>query len=590
MNYKFTKIALASTMVFGMQFTNISQLFAADHTAVTSTVSNTQSMKVKASLKNATNIANNSMASGALMSEATLEIVDDKMYATIEFQTLKIGNIEGNATKVKYYPGALANKDAVTPAESDVTLRTLADGSKVEKTVRIPVIANETGSYGTYLNITISPLDMAQDAYVEIDVQASLKEQLVSKITNAKTYKADAYTQDSFASLQTAIIEAQGAIDDDAEVNALQDAMNALDNAIAGLVKIEEPVDLADGTYRVPVNVLKIDGVNQSMAASAVKGASITVKNNEIVVDLELGAVSAYGQTAYIERLDVENTTSMSRSVSTWETAEVTKNDAEGHVRGVRFTLSENLENTNVKFYYGGSEIGSDAILYLGLNDAEKQVTSVFESDGTYEVNVALWNATSDQASMAASAISEKATITVENGKAMMYVTSKKMMMGSITAYLQELKVNNGTEYINAKIFMKDSNHNPTIFSFDLPSEDAMLDVKVNPMVALMGNSDIPARLKVDYTTLEKVSNDIKKPSQSVAPDASPEKTPNATPEVKPTDTTTPNVSETIKKEASPKTGDTTRLGLYGGLLFTSIAGIFLAGVFFIKKKKLCRS
>ena len=37
-------------------------------------------------------------------------------------------------------------------------------------------------------------------------------------------------------------------------------------------------------------------------------------------------------------------------------------------------------------------------------NKKEEEVTTRFSKDGTYEVNVALWNATSDKESMAADA------------------------------------------------------------------------------------------------------------------------------------------------------------------------------------------
>ena len=36
-----------------------------------------------------------------------------------------------------------------------------------------------------------------------------------------------------------------------------------------------------------------------------------------------------------------------------------------------------------------------------------------------------------------------------------------------------------------------------------LPNEEELFDVVVNPHVAMMGNSDIPARMKVDYSTLK---------------------------------------------------------------------------------------
>lgn len=42
-------------------------------------------------------------------------------------------------------------------------------------------------------------------------------------------------------------------------------------------------------------------------------------------------------------------------------------------------------------------------------------------------VDVALWNAGRDQASMAASALDKEATVVVKNGAATMYITTKEM-------------------------------------------------------------------------------------------------------------------------------------------------------------------
>ncbi|MBQ8575195.1 MAG: NEAT domain-containing protein [Clostridia bacterium] len=129
--------------------------------------------------------------------------------------------------------------------------------------------------------------------------------------------------------------------------------------------------------------------------------------------------------------------------------------------------------------------------------------SAVEMTDGTYEVNIALWHSEDDKESMAASAIETKATIEVKNGKKIMHIKSGEMSMMGIKASLQELKIAdvNGN-YTEATVETKNSEGDPTGFYFELPHTNEYIIVKVNPHIALMGNKDIGARIKVDYSTL----------------------------------------------------------------------------------------
>lgn len=127
-------------------------------------------------------------------------------------------------------------------------------------------------------------------------------------------------------------------------------------------------------------------------------------------------------------------------------------------------------------------------------------------TDGTYEVNIALWHSEDDKESMAADAVGKKATIVVENGIKTMHITSGEMSMMGIKASLQELCIADSKgNYTDAKVESKNSEGNPTGFYFVMPHTDEYITVKVNPHLAIMGNKDIGARIKVDYSTLELV-------------------------------------------------------------------------------------
>ena len=346
-----------------------------------------------------------------------------------------------------------------------------------------------------------------------------------------------------------------------------------LDNA----KELQKEYVLEDGTYDVPVNVLKENSDDQSMAAQAVESAQITVQNNEVVVTLKLKEMTMYGQTDSVDKMEYQ------LKDGTYKEATVIEEE-DGHPKKVQFKLDENKELTNVKFYYGGSLRGAIARLQLKLDGLTKvdptpetpkddedkkdeENTSRFTKDGTYSVDVALWNATSDKESMAASAINSKAKIIVKDGKATMYLSTKEMSFGSIKASLQEFYIGSEQEdYKNhgATIIEKDAQGNPTLWAFELPHENEYINVMMNPHVAMMGNMDLAARLKIDYTTLTYVSDKT-------------ELEPNTKKDDQQENTNkdqTANKENQINENQSVKTGDQTSIQLFMTLFIISITMI----------------
>ena len=63
---------------------------------------------------------------------------------------------------------------------------------------------------------------------------------------------------------------------------------------------------LEDGTYNVPVDVLKENSDGQSMAAKAIESAQINVNNNEVTVTLKLKEMTMYGQTASVDKMEYQ--------------------------------------------------------------------------------------------------------------------------------------------------------------------------------------------------------------------------------------------------------------------------------------------
>ncbi|MGC4018145.1 MAG: NEAT domain-containing protein [Muricomes sp.] len=187
-------------------------------------------------------------------------------------------------------------------------------------------------------------------------------------------------------------------------------------------------------------------------------------------------------------------------------------------------------------------------------------------ADGIYKVPVQLWHATNNNPSMAAASLKESARITVKNGVYTMYLYTQPMTFGSITASLQELKIAdlNGN-YTAANAESRDASGNPTSFSFGLPHTQEYIVVKVNPHVEMMGNQDLDARIRVDYASLEKESDN-------------------------PDDTSVDLTGSDIKGagkgagSSTPKTGDSSDALMYS-LMSLAFAGIILSTMF-VKKRR----
>ncbi len=319
--------------------------------------------------------------------------------------------------------------------------------------------------------------------------------------------------------------------------------------------KVATEVELTQGTYDVDVALYHATKDQPSMAAGALTGkAKISVKDDVAIMYVYTQELSVYGVTAYMQGIKVQN------ADETYTEGKLVSQDADGNPTCFSFTLPSTDEFLNVLV----SEMGRDMdarlkVDYTTLNKTSDEPiaeetdgdngdngsdsgdnsgdngdngsdsgdnsgdssdngndstdngddTDADElTDGTYQVSVALYHATKDQLSMAASAILKEAKLVVKDGATTMILYTQPMTFGSITASLQELKVADlDGNYTDAKVIKKDTDGNPTAFSFVLPHTESYLTLKVNPHVAMMGNVDLDARLFVDYTTLKKVSS-----------------------------------------------------------------------------------
>ena len=234
---KLLKVVLVLMLAFGIQIATLSNVDAAQ-------VSDLPDGKytIPTKLKNASNIANDSMAAGALAENGELSVEEGKWYLTAEFKTLNLMGLVGNAGNIQYYE---TDTKSEKHAAEVISYREDDQGKQQVEKVKIPVAVN---SEGVYIEMFVDAMGMTVDAYIQYST---------ADIVIPEEPEAPEYT-------------------------------------------------LADGTYTVTSDVLKANEDVQSMAAQAVKSATVTSKDGTLLVTLQMGAVTVYGQTAYVDKMEVE--------------------------------------------------------------------------------------------------------------------------------------------------------------------------------------------------------------------------------------------------------------------------------------------
>lgn len=185
--------------------------------------------------------------------------------------------------------------------------------------------------------------------------------------------------------------------------------------------------------------------------------------------------------------------------------------------------------------------------------DSDKSIDIKNLSDGVYEIPVALWHATENRESMAAKSLNGTARIVVKNGVKTVYIYTGPMTFGNITASLQEMKVQmTDGSWINAVVETKSSSGDPTCFLFEIDEISEYVNVKVNPHVEMMGNTDLDARLKFNTADIKLISeNTDEKPL-------------------------TPPANTGNRYEKSPQTGDDLNMALWLALMLASAGGVLV--------------
>lgn len=447
--------------------------------------------------------------------------------------------------------------DIVVPDEFEIPLN-LDDKNQQKISITVDFMDHLLGGGNPYPTTVTLTLDM--DA-ARIDVS-----ELEALIEECEAITGENYTEESFAALTDAIAKARS-------VAADPETMENLNAMIAELKEARASLEYKGADYSV-VDAALAKIPSDSSIYTEESWAAVEAAKNAVVNGLDITKqeiVNGYAEAieTAVSNLVLKDAdyslvdqaiASIPADLSKYTDASVEK--VKLAVAAVKRGLKADRQ-AEVNAMAAAIAQAVAALEEKGVDKPDDEAIDVDNlKDGVYEIPVALWHAAQDKASMAAASFVGTARIVVKNGAMTVYVYTKPMTFGAITASLQEMKVEqaDGT-WVSAAVETKSSDENPTCFSFDLDKLSQYINAKVNPYVEMMGNQDLDARLKFDLASIKLVSE--KTDDKPLTP---------------PSDA---NGNE--GGTASPETGDASNLVFWVVLMLVSASAIALT---FAKKRR----
>lgn len=135
--------------------------------------------QIATSLKNASNIANASMAKDSLCDSGTLFVKDDgSAVLQVEWKTLDMFGLKGNASDIKIYQGSSAKGDTID-AVVDSTREATATIGNSETTVEAPEKVSFTlpvhSLDGAYISMLVDAMNTTVDAFIQAEYTTAQK-------------------------------------------------------------------------------------------------------------------------------------------------------------------------------------------------------------------------------------------------------------------------------------------------------------------------------------------------------------------------------------------------------------------------------
>lgn len=486
-------------------------------------------------------------------------IVDaDKSTSEIESATILsakqevFSNPNGDLTSVP------VQTDITVPDEFEIPLN-LDDNNSQKISITVDFMDYLLGGGNPYPATVTLTLDMDAAVIDTSDLEALIKEY--------EAISGENYTEESYAALTQAITKAKGVAANPETLENLNDMIDELKAAKNSLAyKGADYSAVESAIAKIPDDSM----IYTTETWAAVETAKNTVVNGLDVTQQEVvngyaEAIEAAVSELVLKEADYSLVNQAIDSVPT-DMSKYTDESVK-KVNDVVAAVERGLKADKQNEVNAMAAAITEAVAALkekstAVTDAANDTAKL--KDGVYEIPVALWNATQDKASMAASSFNGTARIVVKNGEMTVYVYTQPMQFGTIIASLQEMKVEQTDgSWVNAVAESKSSDGNPTCFSFTLDELTQYVNTKVNPHVAMMGNQDLDARLKFDLVAIKSVSeNTDEKP---LTPPASTENSSNS------------NV-------VSPKTGDNSGSAIWFVSTF-ALAGVVAVLAFMNKRR-----
>ena len=362
---------------------------------------------VKASLMNASNPANASMAGSCIAGDATMVVAEDgNAKVTVPVQAVSVYGMTGNASQWKVYKSDLKSD------KTDAEFTTDADGKVNSITYTIP----DKTTDGAYVNMYVDMMSTTVDAFLKLDYANAVKQAPAVDTTalEATIAKADALDEMSYTkaswdgnkdAIETAKTAANAALEAKESQEAVDNANTALTEAMAKLAEAGDPAELQaavdqakamkqeDYTYKSVNNWWKGLQTAIANAETAIEGretaANLTKSKNSL--DTYVGRlVKAYDTTALTAKIaEAESLKEEDYTADSWKAANLRKVlDIAKYVIETRGSKDEvkcainDLETAMEKLVAVSVEVT------VGRGDFQKKLTP-----GTYSLPIDLLNA-----------------------------------------------------------------------------------------------------------------------------------------------------------------------------------------------------
>ena len=433
---------------------------------------------VPVSLKNASNIENDSIAAGAFGKNGTLVINEDGTASLeIELKSLSMGPITGTASDLKVYQGNDTKSE-----KSDVVVEKTDDAGNPTK-IKFTIPEACKSADGAYINMYIDAMGRTTDAFLKIDYASLAKNDEPKDGTVKKTVSI---SQFGGYDIQTVVTYKDGKVTDldvtgqnfggsfavPNEKVYLSKAANKIKDQVIGLdIKDQDAFDKVDTVSGATTSATAIkNAVIESLglkvkeeviapAPETVKAGTyeIQMKNITDIVEHSISAADSTNKVTATLKVDENGKMTLSYPVATTEKMDVlafngyyngsslTKDGSEetkdgDKVTNVNMPLTgakpEVTYKANFKMYvpamsnlngeqggitFDNGKFDTDTTITLYWDTLKEKKDNKVLSDGIYKVDAKMLKTNGKDTSMANDAIAHKVKLTVKDGK--YYVT-----------------------------------------------------------------------------------------------------------------------------------------------------------------------